>query len=255
MEQGTPVCLFWPQVLRFWIYKEEEMRMKRNLLISLIAAAGISMFATSIMAQDGAGSTGGYGVQQGGSAVWKNSTGLCWRSGSWTPAAATEECDADLVKKEPKPEPVAEKAPEAAPAAPVAPAAPEVVKITLSTTALFDFNKSALKSGGKKALDREVLAKLKSLKSFEIVVVNGYTDSIGSEKYNQKLSEHRAQAVRQYLVSQGIKGEQVEAKGLGESNPVVKCGKQKSRKKQITCEAPNRRVEVEVHGQSVKEAN
>ncbi len=86
-----------------------------------------------------------------------------------------------------------------------------------------------------------------------MVLVSGHTDTIGSAKYNQKLSERRAHAVREYLISQGIKGEQIEAKGYGETNPIAQCGKIKNRKKSISCQAPNRRVEVEVRGQVVKQ--
>jgi len=230
--------------------------MKQKLLMSLIAAAGISVFATSTMAQD---DTAGYWKSQqapAGSNVWKNSTGLCWRAGYWTPAMATSDCDSDLIKKEPKPEPQAPKEePRPAPHVEAPAPAPEVVKITLSSTALFDFDKAVLKPGGKKALDSEVLSKLKALQSFEIVVVNGYTDTIGSPAYNQRLSERRAQAVRQYLVSQGIKGDQIQAKGHGEANPIAKCDHVKARAKKIACQAPNRRVEVEVRGQVVKQPN
>ncbi len=93
----------------------------------------------------------GYAVQQtpAGANVWHNSTGLCWRTGYWTPAMANKECDSDLLPKE-EPKPVAEApAPTPAPAVVPAPApAPEVVKITLASTALFDFNKSTLRPGG-----------------------------------------------------------------------------------------------------------
>jgi len=227
--------------------------MKQKLLMSLIAAASLSVFATSTMAQD---NTAGYWESQqapAGSNVWKNSTGLCWRSGFWTPASATKECDPDLFKEEPAPAPRVE-APAPAPQveAPVVKPAPEVVKITLASTALFDFNKAVLKPTGRKAIDSEVLNKLKSLQSFELVVVNGYTDNIGTDKYNQRLSERRANAVRQYLVSQGIKPEQIQAKGLGEADPVAKCDGVKPRAKLIACLAPNRRVEVDVHGQVIK---
>lgn len=226
--------------------------MKQKLLMSLIAVAGISVFATSSMAQDNTVANWTSSQSPAGSNVWKNSTGQCWRAGYWTPAQATRECDPDLFKTEPKPEPVVER-PAPRVEAPAPAPAPEVVKITLASTALFDFDKAVLKPSGKKAIDTEVLSKLKALQSFELVVVNGYTDSIGSAKYNQRLSERRAQAVRQYLVSQGIKPEQIQAKGMGEANAVVNGSKIKNRKKRIAAEAANRRVEVEVRGQVVKQ--
>lgn len=228
--------------------------MKQKLLMGLIAAAG---FAAPVMAAD----TSAYGVSQQTpeeSKVWRNSNGLCWRTGYWTPAAATRECDPDLFKEEPKPTPVvqapAPKAPvvEATPAPAPAPA-PEVVKITLASKALFAFNNATLTPAGKKAIDAEVLSKLNALQSFEMVLVGGHTDTIGSDNFNQKLSQRRAEAVRQYLAAKGVRAEQLEAKGFGESQPLVKCEKIKARKKLIACQAPNRRVEVEVKGQIVKQ--
>ena len=76
------------------------------------------------------------------------------------------------------------------------------------------------------------------------IQVTGYTDRLGTNKYNQKLSERRAAAVRDYLVSHGIDGSRLKAVGKGESNPVVQCN-DKKRADLIACLAPNRRVEVE----------
>jgi opacity protein-like surface antigen len=76
------------------------------------------------------------------------------------------------------------------------------------------------------------------------VDVTGYTDRLGSTKYNQKLSERRAVAVREYLIAHGIDGSRLKAVGKGESNPVVQCN-DKNRAALIACLAPNRRVEVE----------
>jgi OmpA-OmpF porin, OOP family len=53
------------------------------------------------------------------------------------------------------------------------------------------------------------------------VTIEGYTDSIGSEAYNQRLSERRANAVKRYLVTQGVEADRLETRGQGESNPVA----------------------------------
>ncbi len=175
---------------------------------------------------------------------------------------ATIECDPDLVPKPPAPAPapVAAPAPVVAPPPPPAPAprpapapAPAVQKITLASKALFDFDKAVLKPEGKAAIDADVINKLKDVQKLELVLVTGHTDRIGSQAYNQKLSERRANAVRDYLVSKGVAKDKIETLGMGKTQPVpgVKC-EMKDRKALIACLAPNRRVEVEVKGEAVK---
>ncbi|WP_394781766.1 OmpA family protein, partial [Undibacterium sp.] len=66
----------------------------------------------------------------------------------------------------------------------------------------------------------------------------------GSDKYNMKLSQRRAEAVKAYLVGKGIAGSRLTSQGKGESNPVVECT-DKNRSALIKCLEPNRRVEVE----------
>ena len=85
----------------------------------------------------------------------------------------------------------------------------------------------------------------------EVVLVTGYTDRLGTEAYNQKLSERRADAVRDYLVSKGVDKAKIEALGLGEKQPVVNCD-QKNLKQLIECLQPNRRVTVEAKGETKK---
>jgi OOP family OmpA-OmpF porin len=77
------------------------------------------------------------------------------------------------------------------------------------------------------------------------ITITGYTDRLGSPKYNQKLSERRANAVREYLMSKGVDGSRLKAVGRGEENPVATECKQKKRRELIECLAPNRRVEIE----------
>ena len=81
-------------------------------------------------------------------------------------------------------------------------------------------------------------------------VVLGYTDRIGSDAYNQQLSEKRAQSVVDYLVSKGIPASKISARGMGESNPVTgnTCDNVKARAALIDCLGPDRRVEIEVKG-------
>ena len=91
------------------------------------------------------------------------------------------------------------------------------------------------------------------MSKLELVLVTGHTDRIGSQAYNQKLSERRANAVRDYLVSKGVARDKIETLGMGKTQPVpgVVCNQAypKERKALIECLAPNRRVEVEVKGE------
>ena len=137
----------------------------------------------------------------------------------------------------------------------VAPApapAPEVQTkhFTLKSDVLFNFNKATLKPEGQQALD-QLYSQLANLDPKDgSVVVLGFTDRIGSDAYNQTLSEKRAQSVVDYLVSKGIPADKVSARGMGKSNPVTgsTCESVKPRAALIDCLAPDRRVEIEVRG-------
>jgi OOP family OmpA-OmpF porin len=123
----------------------------------------------------------------------------------------------------------------------------------LATKALFDFDKAVLKPEGKRSIDVEVIDKLPTVSKIELVLVTGHTDRIGTQAYNQRLSERRANAVRDYLVSRGVARDKIETLGMGKTQPVpgVVCN-QKNMKELIACLAPNRRVEVEVKGEAVR---
>jgi OOP family OmpA-OmpF porin len=116
----------------------------------------------------------------------------------------------------------------------------------------FAFDKSVLDTKAQDTLDREVVVRFGEFGDLRIIVINGYTDRIGTVQYNQKLSERRAEAVKAYLVRQGASAGKIETTGYGKMYvgsmlPVVNC-EQKDRKALIACLAPNRRAEVEVLG-------
>ncbi|MDI6958935.1 porin OmpA, partial [Pantoea sp. Pa-EAmG] len=142
---------------------------------------------------------------------------------------------------------------EAAPVVAPAPAPAPVVetkRFTLKSDVLFNFNKATLKPEGQQALD-QLYSQLSSMDPKDgSVVVLGFTDRIGSEQYNQKLSEKRAQSVVDYLVSKGIPSNKISARGMGKSNPVTgnTCDSVKGRNALIDCLAPDRRVEIDVKG-------
>lgn len=161
---------------------------------------------------------------------------------------------APLPAAEPIPEPVAAAepapapAPEPAPAPAAEPCKPQFETVTISAEKLFGFDKSKLQDGSKPILD-EAAAKLKANPDLGLVLVTGHTDRIGSEAYNQKLSERRAKQVKEYLVSQGVDASRLQAVGKGESEPVVACDGVKGRKKLIECLQPNRRVVISAEKQ------
>ena len=210
---------------------------------SILTAAMLTLSASAIAQTPGIDRKNvvGYAIDQRDNVV-KSGTGLCWRTGYWTPAMAIAECDPDLVKKEAP-------APAKAAPAPVAPAPkPAAKKVTLSADALFDFNKATLRPEGEKKLS-DLVASMAGMK-LEVIVAVGHADRIGSNDYNQKLSEKRADAVKTFLVGKGVEPNRVYSEGKGESKPVTtpdQCKGPKS-KAVIACLQPDRRVEIEVIG-------
>jgi len=112
--------------------------------------------------------------------------------------------------------------------------------ITLSGQVLFVTGKSELLPAARDQLDQVAVA-LKDQGDVKPMVVEGYTDSVGSDVTNQKLSKDRAEAVRAYLVSKGVPSEKITSVGKGESNPVASNDTPEGR-------ANNRRVEIIVAG-------
>src|SRR5579871_2357701 len=104
---------------------------------------------------------------------------------------------------------------------------------------LFDFNKYTLKPGARETMAKVagILLAYPGLK----IQLEGHTDSIGSDEYNQKLSEQRANSVRDYLTQQGVPAANVTAIGLGKANPVASNDTDAGRQR-------NRRVEMVVSG-------
>ncbi|RKS86034.1 OOP family OmpA-OmpF porin [Orbus hercynius] len=127
-------------------------------------------------------------------------------------------------------------------------------RFVLNEDVLFTYAKAELKPEGKAALDNLVSTLIKLNPSESAIVVIGHTDRIGSSSYNLKLSEKRADAVMNYLVSQGVPANLISARGVGKSQPLTgdQCNALKGAEL-ITCLAPDRRVEIEVKAVSVQE--
>jgi OOP family OmpA-OmpF porin len=123
--------------------------------------------------------------------------------------------------------------------APVAEEPAQVVRVELDVK--FDFDKAQVKE--------ESYGDIKNLADFmkqypqTSTTVEGHTDSVGTDTYNQQLSEKRASAVREVLVNQyGVEGERVNAAGYGETQPVADNATESGR-------AINRRVEAQVEAE------
>jgi len=212
--------------------------------------------------------------------IWKNNFGECWRTISWSPERALPECDPSLVKPVAAAVPAPAPAPAAAPApapvpAPVAAPAPTPVpvvavaavpvvaaaaapepkkvsgKITLAASTAFAVGKSELTPEGKAAIDQEVMTKLAKVSKIESISIVGHADPSGKEADNVKLSKNRAEAVKNYMVSKGVKAEVISTEGKGSSVPLpeVKCDPKLSKDKLRACYAPLRRIEVSGKGE------
>ena len=122
-----------------------------------------------------------------------------------------------------------------------------LTKLQLSADGMFDFDRSALvnlRPGGVEKLDR-LASNL--LAGGEITTLNiiGHTDRLGDDAYNVKLSQARAETIKQYLMSKNIPAERISASGAGKSMPLVTCNQSKRDDKLIRCLEPNRRFEIE----------
>jgi outer membrane protein OmpA-like peptidoglycan-associated protein len=109
------------------------------------------------------------------------------------------------------------------------------LKLTLDSEVSFDFDSAAIKHGFKATLDK--LANVIQKYDKTVIHVVGHTDSVGSDAYNQQLSERRARAVGDYLTSHGVSASRVQTEGRGEREPratnATEAGRQLNRRVEI----------------------
>lgn len=204
-----------------------------NKLTLAMLIAGLGSIAVSAHAATG------YVDDTTGSVV-RTGYGDCVHTERWSVPNAIAECDPEIVAKRDG----------------AAVSAVEVVMVTHSTPVtlqgdtLFSFDSATLTDSGKTALD-DMLSRLtaEDLQQKKLQI-RGYTDKIGPEAYNQKLSQERAAAVRDYLVERGVSPTYISMEGLGEANPVVNCDDKRGNAL-INCLAPNRRTEIEFSAMEV----
>jgi OOP family OmpA-OmpF porin len=167
------------------------------------------------------------------------SLGVVYRFGRKAPVAVAPTPAPAVVAAAPRP------APAPTPAPPPAP-----TRVSFSADSLFDFNSAVIKPAGRAELDK-LATDLRGV-DFDNILVTGHTDRIGAQAYNLRLSNERATAVKDYLVTAAnITAAQVTTRGVNGSEPVTtlaQCGNNLPRAELIVCLAPDRRVEVEVSG-------
>jgi OOP family OmpA-OmpF porin len=132
----------------------------------------------------------------------------------------------------------------------IAPRDNERKRVAFNAESMFEFDTHEVQPQAKAALDVFV-SELEGT-SYDVIVVEGYTDRIGTDAYNQRLSQERADAVKAYLVASGkVSADKISAKGMSESAPVTQrqdCTGDMAKPDLIVCLQPDRRVEIGVVG-------
>jgi OOP family OmpA-OmpF porin len=200
--------------------------------LSTLLLAGSLMLSLSVRAADEL--SPGYQYDMRGEVV-RDAAGHCLRTAQWSPSNALAMCDPKVVAQRSAEEPVRGKK------AVVTDVVAQVDLAVLQAGNAFAFDKAELSDAGK-----EMLAKIVARHRNDYiarVVVDGYTDRIGNDAYNLKLSQQRADAVKAQLVADGIPAERIRTSAQGSDDPLVHCPGLGG-EALIRCLAPNRRTEV-----------
>ena len=134
-------------------------------------------------------------------------TGVCVRTGEWSTEASYRDCDPRPIATDTKTDMKIVESERPA----------EPIRISMNT--LFDFGSAELRTDAGPALDG--LAKQLTQGNYQKVDIVGHADRMGPGAYNQKLSEERAEAVRDYLLTRGLDGTKVSAIGVGATEPLT----------------------------------
>jgi OOP family OmpA-OmpF porin len=200
----------------------------RNMLL----VAGSLLFALSVQAADEY--SPGYQYDMRGDVV-RDAAGNCLRTAQWSPSNALAMCDPNVVAQRSSEKPVIGKE------AKVSGVMAQVDLVVLQAGNDFGFDKAELSEAGKELLS-QIVARHKN-QYVARVFVAGYTDRIGDDEYNLKLSQRRADAVKSQLIADGIPADRIHTSAEGSADPLVTCPGLGG-EALIRCLAPNRRTEV-----------
>ena len=200
-----------------------------SLLTLLIAG---SVFAP--LASQAAEHSVGYQYDMRGNVV-RNANGECLRTSKWSPTVAIKACDPGIVADRKDMVPVREQK------AKVTAVATQLNLLVLQAGDAFAFNSAELSAAGKQQLTK-AMSVHKEVYIFR-VYIDGYTDRIGDDDYNLKLSKRRAEAVQAELVALGLPKERTRVSAYGSKDPLVTCTGMAGASL-IRCLAPNRRTEI-----------
>lgn len=221
---------------------DEGITMTKQLKLGALIVAALA--SANALAASEPHTKHGYTVSRESQEIVRNSYGECWKNSFFNQATEGRvECgDKEAV-------------------AAVAPVAPTYTyqdeTVALSSKTLFNFDKDTLRPQAVETLNN--LAVRLADANVQAVRVEGHTDFMGSEAYNQALSERRANVVANYLVSRGVAAGKISAAGLGESQArmtaqceaeVAQLGKKATKAAKraalIACIEPDRRVDVKI---------
>mgnify|MGYP002128019492 CR=1 FL=1 len=167
-----------------------------------------------------------------------------------TPEPAPKVVERVVYQQAPTPEPIIIVAPPAPAPTPVPAPKPDRLRVSFNADVLFGFDNASIRSGGKTALDK-FTQELKGVE-FDHITIEGHSDRIGKQAYNEKLSLQRADAVKNYLVNtSGLSASKITTVGKGSSAPATAEGECKgipTSAAVIACLQPDRRVDIDVKG-------
>ena len=224
------------------------MQVKPNTL--KFAVASLFCFAPLLFsAPVQAAGSDGYLTDAAGKPVHAYS-GECVHTYAWREGFRFADCEPEPAPVVEAPAPKVVEAPAPVAETPPAPApVPQNTPFRVSMDAFFDFAQATLRPEGKAALDE--LAGRLAVTQYDKLTIVGHADRIGPAAYNQKLSERRANAMRDYLVAQGIEAEKISASGVGESEPVASCSGVHG-KRLIACLQPDRSAQLTAAGSELR---